>query len=103
MLTEKKKNGEIKGGKYHGEGKFVAGQAGAQTGGRTSKALQEVLADLKTVKKKKKIFGEGKQSFLEEWKNQEGKGGKYLVRKIYFFMEDKKHCQTKAQRTRGLR
>ena len=54
MFTEKKKNGEITGGKYHGEGKFVAGRAGAQTGGRTSKAPQEVLADLKTVKKKKK-------------------------------------------------
>ena len=62
--TEKEKEEnieeEIKGGKYHGEGKFVAGPAGAQTGGRISKALQEVLADLKTVKKKKKIFGEGK-------------------------------------------
>ena len=32
----------------------------------------------KTEKKRKKIFGEGEYLFLEENKNREGKGGKYL-------------------------
>ena len=40
-------------------------------------------------RKRRKTFGKGKYLFLEEKKNREGKGGKYLRKGNIFFVEEK--------------